>query len=579
MKTYKKLLLLGSICLAICSYSKASEEEEFSNAGEFEEEEPTFSTQIQPYEVSVVDEQQIEKEFPWLKAIDANKSEQQLEDMYKRLVKESNNLPINKKIILYKMIINRNAIVGDKKIKAAAGTVVQDLINSIKKLEESVALPTQIGDKKYVLNDNIAPGQIRIANAGVNEKVKAALQAGFVMQAGGNYTDLKFNEGSSIISDQNALPIVLIKREGKTYGILLDGHHDFGANKKVGGSTVYVEVKDDLTNIPENAVWNELEAKGYIYPYNLSGEKIIPLPLSFDALQNDDYRFFVKLSMLECKSPETILKDAKAGTKNLKYPLAVKWKDKKFNPYIVTVENEKYTLNPAFIEFKVADQLYALGKQYGFDYKVGDENNAQKFQDEVERARALLKEHPVNGFNIILDKIDAQELNKGNPCAYTYTNSKKEEQPTEKIEQPAIAITPRRPHRGPVVHTPIDDLRAQAIATESEIVQSGPQPIHEYTHMQVTIINKTDNPIAVLFRFGGYKVAQTIVTDKVIVDINARRPAACGDLYIFNAVTGKWQLTEKYNTATGQFESGPTWLCGTATYSITRSQDGNFQMQ
>lgn len=280
----------------------------------------------------------------------------------------------------------------------------------------------RVGFKDYVPKEAIRPGQIRIAQAGAQEKVQEAIKQGYAIKKDDGTLEPQFNNKTSIISDKDPLPVVVVTTGGTTWLILLDGHHDYMANEKAGGTTVYVEIKDDLRNTPESALWETLKKKGYIYATNLQGKEV-PLPEKFNQLENDPYRFFVKMAMWECKTPETALKESKGGTKELQYPLAVKWKDKKFNPYKVIVAGEEFVLNKLFIEFKVADALYKYGPAYGF-HQAGDEKRKETFASQVEIARQILNDHPVESFNLIPEKTHYTEINDGNICAYTFSKKK-----------------------------------------------------------------------------------------------------------------------------------------------------------
>lgn len=282
-----------------------------------------------------------------------------------------------------------------------------------------------IGYKAYVDRSMIRPGQVRISHAGVQAKVKDAINNGL-----GNYTNQDqtlnnlFEQQNSIISENNALPVVIIHADGKDCFVLLDGHHDYLANRTWGCKFVPIEVKDDLRKVPTHELWNSLKAKGYVYATTLSGKELEQVPGSFDDLEDDPYRYFVKVAMWEAKNPTTPFEQSKPGTKGLTAPLAVKWKDKKFNPLI----NSTRAINKPFVEFAVADLLYKYGKEYDFSYKDGDEKDMKKFQANVEKARSILLKYMqessiANSFNLIDSAELAEELiQKKEICLYNYAD-------------------------------------------------------------------------------------------------------------------------------------------------------------
>ncbi len=290
-------------------------------------------------------------------------------------------------------------------------------------LSSSISSSRGIGYKAYVDQQAIRPGQVRIAKAGVKQKIEEAVEKGYVRSNDQSFSDIQFDNGSSIIPESNALPVVLVNIDGKDWMILLDGHHDFLANKAVGGKTVPIEIKDRIRN--EHDVWSFLKTKGYVYTQSLDGKDAKQLPASFDQLEDDPYRYFVKLAMWEAKTPQTPFEQSKPGTKGLTNPLAVKWKDKKFNGWHVEYEKSKYaTINLPFVEFAVADLLYKYAKQFGFDYKAGDEKDLKTFQEMVEKARAIIVRHGhedyrICSFNVIQSRQIAETLIKEKTiCSY-----------------------------------------------------------------------------------------------------------------------------------------------------------------
>lgn len=434
LKKIKPPLFLLIACFAICSIPALhaqEEQEEFENIEEFDNPDIANAGTSLPEEkkiwlpapVTTQEQKYIEQQYPWLRMLRETPLDKK--EAYKIMgglaVKAAEDIALPGKnrslssvIALYNEFIRR---LTESKQLVEENSFVQELLAFLRGFIDRNSIPEQaVGVKKYVDASLVRPGQIRISQAGVQEKVREAKKKGsepklneIVLISLDSYEDPLIKKAfSSVIPLENALPVVAT-RLGL---ILIDGHHDFMANQKLAGTTVPIEIKDDLRNLPAGDLWNVLIEKNYVYPFNLAGKKVIPIPAQFTQLEDDPYRFFVKLAMLECKGPETKKSEAKVGTDRLQFPLAIKWKDKKFTSY--------QGLNVPFIEFAVADQLYKHGAEFDFDYKAGDEKS-DTFQEQVEKARALLKRYPVKGFNIIPTMEEAQKIMESTgACAYTY---------------------------------------------------------------------------------------------------------------------------------------------------------------
>ena len=202
----------------------------------------------------------------------------------------------------------------------------------------------------------LMPGQVRYSELNVQQKVNNALKSGAVKAAAQGH-NLAYDDGKSTISLDK--PLRVIKAP---FGyILIGGHHRVLASVRLGAQTVPVIVVKDLSTLPIAQFWEQAEQQGYIYPYGLSGKKQ-GLPDSFKDLVDDPNRYFAAL----------ISRDQKAAQGT------------------TCIVIKKDTAVP-FIDFKIADVLYANGIHYRND--MGNTPPTEL----VEQARKILTEHNVPG--------------------------------------------------------------------------------------------------------------------------------------------------------------------------------------
>ncbi|MGH7773913.1 MAG: ParB-like protein, partial [Candidatus Binatia bacterium] len=156
----------------------------------------------------------------------------------------------------------------------------------------------------YVPLSIVRPGQIRISSANVDKKVKEAIEKKYIEKVDNKYLNRAFDSDKSIIPIDDPLPTILVKIGGKDWFLLLDGHHDTAAAFKTGSKTINVKVIDDLRHLRDD-VWKYLLENKLVYARNMAGETLTPLPDSFDALADDQMRYFATLIQRECQDHKT----------------------------------------------------------------------------------------------------------------------------------------------------------------------------------------------------------------------------------------------------------------------------------
>jgi hypothetical protein len=123
--------------------------------------------------------------------------------------------------------------------------------------------------------------------------------------------------------------------------ILADGHHKVMASIANGGLSVPCRLMDDLSS--STNFWKEAEARGYAYLVDIDGNRVDAPPASFDALVDDPNRYFAAITARK------IVGGVAKGPNNF---LWIKKEDA-----------------PPFIEFKIADILYA--HHFRYTYAMG----------------------------------------------------------------------------------------------------------------------------------------------------------------------------------------------------------------
>jgi hypothetical protein len=220
----------------------------------------------------------------------------------------------------------------------------------------------------YIPYSQLHPGQIRYASKNVEEKRKKAIATGAALCVN-NCWIYKYHNGTSIMEEKNALPVV----KSVVGYVLVDGHHDVLSSIALGATMIPIKVIADLSHLSVQQFWLEAEKLGLIYPYALGGEYQVP-PIHFKDLIDDPNRYFAAIVARKCEGPTT----SPANSRGFDYPL---WR--------------KVGKDIPFIEFMIADIWWNNGIYY--TYAMGD-NPSIKF---VEKARTVLKKNSIKGLKLV----------------------------------------------------------------------------------------------------------------------------------------------------------------------------------
>lgn len=230
----------------------------------------------------------------------------------------------------------------------------------------------------YTHIDELTPGQVRFSSKNVEEKVVQALQNGdaFFNPLAAHFVG-KYDEGKSLFPESEALPVV----KGKEGFVLADGHHHVLAALALGLPWVPTKEIADLSHLSKEAFWEEMEQKGWVYPYGLDGEKRLP-PKDFSLLEEDQNRYFAAITARKCGEDGDM-----SRSRGAEYPLWI-----------------KIGKDIPFIEFKISDALFARGFYY--DYSMGNEPP----EAVVEEARRILIEADIPGLRLVKERKHWKEL-------------------------------------------------------------------------------------------------------------------------------------------------------------------------
>jgi len=230
----------------------------------------------------------------------------------------------------------------------------------------------------YVSYHSIFPAQIRYSSQNVEEKIsKAISQETAIHSKEGDWT-FKYHEGTSILSEKQALPIVLAP-----FGyVLTDGHHDVLSSIHFGAEMIPIKIIADLSALDYEAFWKEAENRGWAYLYAIGGNRSLP-PVDFSELVDDSNRYFAAITAR--KFPDGLGSSESFGAE---YPLWI-----------------KIGKDIPFIEFKIADALWAKGFIYDAE-AMGDPPRVE----DVEFARKILQESPVEGLRFVPERMHYSEV-------------------------------------------------------------------------------------------------------------------------------------------------------------------------
>jgi hypothetical protein len=232
---------------------------------------------------------------------------------------------------------------------------------------------------QYVSYQQIFPAQLRYSSQNVTEKVNKAIErkAAVWNEKDESWT-FKYNHGTSILSEKEALPVVI-----SSFGyVLADGHHDVLSSIKLNAEMIPIKVIADLSHLDSQQFWEKAEKKGWAYLYQIGGEKSTP-PATFSDLVDDPNRYFAAITAR--KYP----KEGSNESFGAEYPLWV-----------------KVGKDIPFIEFKISDALWAQGFLYD-EEQMGNPPS----EDYEEFARKVLLEAEIQGLRVVPGRTHYSEIN------------------------------------------------------------------------------------------------------------------------------------------------------------------------
>lgn len=230
----------------------------------------------------------------------------------------------------------------------------------------------------YFPIESIFPGQTRFSRLNVERKLLWLEKTNSIRWDAQNKSwTLAFDEGRSPLELKKAVPLV---RAPFGY-VLIDGHHDTISAIEVGATSIPGKVILDLSNLSEDAFWQEMEERGLAFRFTLSGQKVNP-PRSFSALEDDTNRYFAAL--ITRKYSETRNPKDSFGSE---YPVWL-----------------KVGRSIPFIEFIISDELRKAGIEYTYD--MGD-NPPEEI---VEKARKAISQAGIPNLPVIPVKVHYTEL-------------------------------------------------------------------------------------------------------------------------------------------------------------------------
>lgn len=222
---------------------------------------------------------------------------------------------------------------------------------------------------QYLHMSEIQPGQIRFSSKNVEEKIEqAALKGDFFFNRQTQSIEGKYFDGKSLFPESDALPVV----KGRSGYVLTDGHHHVLAADQLSLPWVPVKRIADLSNLSDEEFWIEMERKGWVYLYDLNGQKRLP-PKRFNELIDDPNRYFAALTARKV-GPEGDFSHSTGA----EYPLWI-----------------KVGKDIPFIEFKISDALNA--HHFFYSYEMGKEWDLCY----LEKARSILANAAIPGLRVV----------------------------------------------------------------------------------------------------------------------------------------------------------------------------------
>lgn len=233
---------------------------------------------------------------------------------------------------------------------------------------------------EYISISEVFPAQVRYSMLNMKDKANRAIIKGdAVWDESSSSWEYKFNDGTSILSEKDALPVVLAP-----FGyVLIDGHHDVLSSLHLQAQTVPVKVIEDLSHLSRDEFWREAEERGWSYLYRIDGSKALP-PTSFHELIDDSNRYFAAITARKFTSNE----NGNYTSKGAEYPLWV-----------------KVNKDIPFIEFKIANVLFDNGFVYNPDH-MGN----PPAESVMERARKILLDADIEDLRVVPYRIHHEKF-------------------------------------------------------------------------------------------------------------------------------------------------------------------------
>lgn len=228
----------------------------------------------------------------------------------------------------------------------------------------------------YIHYSSLFPAQTRISQDGVEEKIeKAKAKGNAVWDQGAGSWSFKHDSGKSILSIKSPIPIVKAP-----FGFIpADGHHDIRASLELGAETIPVQIIADLSHLSIEEFWEQAEAEGWAYLYNLEGVKTTPVE-HFQDLVDDPNRRFAGITARKY--------DSDGSSRGAEYPLWIKMER-----------------DVPFIEFIIGDAL----RQNGLVFP-GNEPSIEF----VEKARQILLNANIEGLKVLPNRIHYSQIDLNN---------------------------------------------------------------------------------------------------------------------------------------------------------------------
>lgn len=182
----------------------------------------------------------------------------------------------------------------------------------------------------YTPLNTLYPGQTRVAKQVAQEKINQAMKNGNASFTNKQWK-LRYNQGTSIIAPENALPVIKLPKEFERQYMLSEGAEDIVANIHFAGmnTTIPVTVVMDYSNqnfANKEELLEKAYKDGYIYPFTFEGK--IQLTNKFSDLVNDENLSFALMTARVCKfkkdekgQPITLGENIEIEQEGPEYPL------------------------------------------------------------------------------------------------------------------------------------------------------------------------------------------------------------------------------------------------------------------